>query len=276
MQPHSRHSHHTQHAQHTRQVQHVYDMQSHTGYSHTQDMQPYTRYAVTHKTCSHTQDMHNMPDMQSHSQRMQPHARHAVTHKNMHNAHVACYRRIVMGTACSHTQDMHNMHVAWYRWIVWARHAVTKHLRHTCCMLQMDCTGKTCSHTQDMHNMHVACYRWIVMGKTCRHIQDMHNMHVTHKTCTTCMSHTRYAQHACRMLQMDGDGTCAKWQRSACRPLSNQRMERPDIRSQALGAVPSRHSAPPRAAQIAWPGEGSCQLVHTCVSIDTEGGLADH
>lgn len=38
------------------------------------------------------------------------------------------------------------------------------------------------------------------------------------------------------------DGPSAQWQRAACGPSSNQRLECPAGRTQALGAIPSRHT----------------------------------
>jgi len=86
---------------------HTQDTVTHKTCSHMQDMQSHTRHAVIHKTCTTCKTC-------SHTQDMQPHARHAVTHMNMHNVLVACYR-----------------------WNVWARHAVT---HKTLTMYMLDAT----------------------------------------------------------------------------------------------------------------------------------------
>ena len=75
MQPQPRHLQHTKHAQHTKRAQHAQDRYNIMTCSHTQYTDTHTRHAATCTICSHTQDMQN--------------------------AHVACYRWMVMGPARS-------------------------------------------------------------------------------------------------------------------------------------------------------------------------------
>jgi len=78
----------------------------------------------------------------------------------------------------------------------------------------------------------------VLCSHTCwRYNQDM-QPHTSHSHTKGIQPHRRHAQHICCVLQMDRDGTCAKWQWPACRPLSHKRMERSDIRSQALPKLP--------------------------------------